>query len=180
MPFLVSFPSPYTARCRKSGSSTTSSSSKNTTASKPSVSATSSPRLRMAPYPDRPTSFASLPRPSCSMRCWMRASSGAPTTTTLSPGDWDTVACTFSAAWFSMVGSLATSTTIWPMPRTFCSELRHRPSSPGCDMGVMWSYVVRMLPPSLRRRAETNVGMTITGFMRVLLPDFAFGLTGLL
>ena len=35
-------------------------------------------------------------------------------------------------------------------------------------MGVAWSYVVSTLPPSLRRRAETNVGMTITGFMHVL------------
>ena len=49
MPFFVSLPRPYMAFCRKSASSTTSSSSRNTTESKPSVFATTSPRLRMAP-----------------------------------------------------------------------------------------------------------------------------------
>ena len=73
------------------------------------------------------------------MRCWMSASSGAPTTATLSEGYCDTCVCTFSAAWFSMDGSLTTSTTICPMPRTFCSECSRRGSSPGAEIGVAWS-----------------------------------------
>ena len=132
-------------------------------------------RTRTGPLPS-----ASLPRPSCSMRCWMRASSGAPTTTTLSRGELGHRGLHFFRRLVLDGGLAGNQHDDLADAAHLLQRVEAPASSPGCDMGVMWSYVVRMLPPSLRRRAETNVGMTITGFMRVLLPDFAFGLTGLL
>ena len=76
------------------------------------------------------------------MRCWMSASSGAPTTTaTFSEGKLRHLTlCTFSAAWFSIDGSLTTSTTICPAPRTFCSERKQaRQLARVAEMGVAWS-----------------------------------------
>ena len=57
-------------------------------------------------------------------------------TTVFSEGKRETTLCTFSAAWFSIDGSLTTSTMIWPAPRTFCNDASKRGSSPGCEMGV--------------------------------------------
>ena len=165
MPLRVSFPKPYIARRRKSASVTTSSSSRNTTASNPSAHATTRPRLRTAPYPDKPTSRVSFPRPSCSMRCCTRPASAAPMTAMCSSGKRAAMAWVFCAALCAMEGSAATSTIICPIPSTLVSDSRQRGKSPSWDRGVGWSYVVIMEPPSRCERVETKVGMTTTGFI---------------
>ena len=52
-------------------------------------------------------------------------------------GERETMSCTLSAACASVDWSAATSTMIWPMPRTFCSDVSKRGSSPGFFSGVV-------------------------------------------
>ena len=94
-------------------------------------------------------------------------------------GKRETMSCTFSAAWSEMAGSAAISTMICPMPRTFCKDVNRRGSSPGLLSGVVWSYVAITLPESFRRRGDTNVGITMTGFMHVLCFGSVYAECGL-